>query len=91
MRITGPRVDVNERSEPARLFQLRFIRLLHPRTLLTCSSEMLAKEMLEVIKGEHLVRGKQDEAVRRVEQLELGTVVFTYLMMFIVFVQRSNN
>jgi hypothetical protein len=52
---------------------------------------MLAKETLEVIKGEHLVRGKQDEAVRRVEQLELGTVVFTYLMMFIVFVQRSNN
>jgi len=27
-RITGPGVDVNERSEPARLFRLRFIRLL---------------------------------------------------------------
>ena len=27
-RITGPGYDVNERSEPARLFRLRFIRLL---------------------------------------------------------------
>jgi len=40
----------------------------------TCLSEMLAEEPLEVIEGECLVRGKQDEAVRGVDQRKLGAI-----------------
>jgi hypothetical protein len=50
-RITGPGVDVNERSEPARLFRLRFIRLLSAdlRLVFAISSVLNTRESIQSV------------------------------------------
>lgn len=68
-RITGPGVDVNERSEPARLFRLRFIRLLcgiaATETLIGCGP---------VYRWQHAVR--RNVAISQMSGIAKGCRIF---------------